>query len=118
VLWVRFGKGRKDRQALLPPKLRELLRYYWRTRRSTDRLFPGADPSQPISVKTVYTACRQTAHSAGIAKGGAAFDLNFDLRPGFGFQISPGLVTPRPLAAQFVPAVVGLAGVLHGMIPH
>ncbi len=23
VLWVRFGKGRKDRQALLPPKLRE-----------------------------------------------------------------------------------------------
>ena len=33
VLWVRFGKGRKDRQALLPPKLRELLRCYWRTTR-------------------------------------------------------------------------------------
>ena len=28
VLWVRSGKGRKDRQALLPPKLRELLRRY------------------------------------------------------------------------------------------
>jgi site-specific recombinase XerD len=29
---------------------------------------PGARPGQPISVKTVYTACRQSAHSAGIAK--------------------------------------------------
>jgi integrase/recombinase XerD len=68
VLWVRSGKGRKDRQALLPPKLRELLRCYWRTRRPTDWLFPGADPTQPISVKTVFRACRQAAHSAGIAK--------------------------------------------------
>jgi hypothetical protein len=42
VLWVRFGKGRKDRQALLPPKLRELLRCYWRTRKPKDWLFPGA----------------------------------------------------------------------------
>ena len=53
VLWVRFGKGRKDRQALLPPKLRELLRCYWRTRQPTDWLFPGARPGQPISVKTI-----------------------------------------------------------------
>jgi integrase/recombinase XerD len=68
VLWVRFGKGRKDRQALLPPKLRELLRCYWRTTHSTDWLFPGARPGQPIAVKTVYTACRQASHSASIAK--------------------------------------------------
>ncbi len=68
VLWVRSGKGRKDRQALLPPKLRELLRCYWRTRRPTDWLFPGADPSQPVSVKTIFRACRQAAHSDGIAK--------------------------------------------------
>jgi integrase/recombinase XerD len=68
VLWVRSGKGRKDRQALLPPKLRELLRWYWRTTRPTDWLFPGADSNQPISVKTIFRACRQAAHSAGIAK--------------------------------------------------
>jgi site-specific recombinase XerD len=68
VLWVRSGKGRKDRQALLPPKLRELLRCYWRTRRPTDWLFPGADPNQPISVKTIFRACRNAARSAGIAK--------------------------------------------------
>ena len=68
VLWVRSGKGRKDRQALLPPKLRELLRCYWRTRRPTDWLFPGARPGQPISVKAIFMACRKAAHSAGIAK--------------------------------------------------
>jgi integrase/recombinase XerD len=68
VLWVRSGKGRRDRQALLPPKLRELLRCYWRSRRPTDWLFPGADPAQPISVKTIFRACRQAARSAGIAK--------------------------------------------------
>jgi integrase/recombinase XerD len=59
VLWVRSGKGRKDRQALLPPKLRELLRCYWRSRRPSDWLFPGADPRQPVSVKTIFTACRR-----------------------------------------------------------
>jgi len=68
VLWVRSGKGRKDRQALLPPKLRELLRSYWRSRRPTDWLFPGARSGQPISVKAIFTACRNAARAAGIAK--------------------------------------------------
>jgi integrase/recombinase XerD len=68
VLWVRFGKGRKDRQALLPPKLRELLRCYWRSRRPSEWLFPGADHTQPVSVKTIFRACRQAASSAGITK--------------------------------------------------
>jgi site-specific recombinase XerD len=68
VLWVRSGKGRKDRQALLPPKLRELLRCYWRSQRPTDWLFPGSRPSQPISVKAVFLACRKAARVAGIAK--------------------------------------------------
>jgi integrase/recombinase XerD len=68
VLWVRSGKGRKDRQGLLPPKLRELLRCYWRSRRPTDWLFPGARPSQPISVKVIFMACRKAGRAAGIAK--------------------------------------------------
>jgi len=54
VLWVRFGKGRKDRQALLPPKLRELLRCYWRTTQPKDWLFPGARPGQHISVENDF----------------------------------------------------------------
>jgi integrase/recombinase XerD len=58
VLWVRRGKGRKDRQTLLPTKLLELLRY-WRTRRPTGWLFPGTDPSRPISPKAVFLACQK-----------------------------------------------------------
>src|SRR5437762_9201990 len=59
VLWVRHGKGRKDRQTLLPAKLLELLRCYWRTKRPTGWLFPGKDSTRPISVKAIFLACRK-----------------------------------------------------------
>jgi integrase/recombinase XerD len=68
VLWVRRGKGRKDRQTLLPAKLLELLRCYWRTRRPTDWLFPGTDPTRPISAKAVFLACRRAGRKAALAK--------------------------------------------------
>jgi integrase/recombinase XerD len=68
VLWVRSGKGRKDRQALLPPKLRDLLRCYWRNEQPADWLFPGTDATQPISSKAIFLACRKAAQKAGIAK--------------------------------------------------
>src|SRR5712692_1114051 len=68
VLRVRHGKGRKDRQTLLPAKLLELLRCYWRSQRPTDWLFPSADATRPISAKTVFLACRKAAQKAGISK--------------------------------------------------
>ena len=68
VLWVRSGKGRRDRQALLPPKLRELLRCYWRSRRPTEWLFPGARRGQSISVKAIFQVCRNAGRQAGFAK--------------------------------------------------
>jgi len=49
VIWIRSGKGRKDRQVLLPPKLLELLRVYFRWKRPKEWLFPGGKPDQPIS---------------------------------------------------------------------
>jgi integrase/recombinase XerD len=68
VLWVRHGKGRKDRQTLLPAKLLELLRCYWRTKRPTGWLFPGKDSTRSISVKAIFLACRKAAQTAGISK--------------------------------------------------
>src|SRR5271156_1429430 len=68
VLWVRQGKGRKDRQTLLPAKLLELLRLYWRAERPGDWLFPAANGTRPIGPKTVYLACRAAARAAGISK--------------------------------------------------
>jgi site-specific recombinase XerD len=67
-MWVRQGKGRRDRQALLPPKLLELLRAYWRTERPTDWLFPATNRTRPIAPKVVFLACRNAARVAGIVK--------------------------------------------------
>ena len=43
VIHIRGGKGRKDRDVMLSPKLLEALRDYWRglKRKPTDWLFPG-----------------------------------------------------------------------------
>ena len=68
LIWIRGGKGRKDRQALLPPKLLELLRVYFRWKRPQQWLFPGGKPNQPISTKSIFLACRKAAQKAGISK--------------------------------------------------
>ena len=69
MLWVRQGKGRKDRQTLLPPKLLELLRAYWRIERPGDWMFPSAtDRTRPIAPKVIFLACRSAARRAGILK--------------------------------------------------
>ena len=67
ALWVRHGKGRRDRQTLLSPKLLELLRAYWKAERPSEWLFPNANGA-PITPKAAYLACRSAAQAAGIAK--------------------------------------------------
>jgi integrase/recombinase XerD len=68
AIWIRGGKGRKDRQTLLPPRLLELLRVYFRWKRPKEWLFPGAKPDQPISCKSIFLACKKAARDAGISK--------------------------------------------------
>jgi site-specific recombinase XerD len=68
IVRIRHGKGGKDRQTLLPAKLLDLLRCYWRSRRPTGWLFPSADSTRPIAPKVVFLACRKAAQRAGISK--------------------------------------------------
>jgi integrase/recombinase XerD len=68
VLWIRGGKGRKDRQTRLRLRLLELLRSYWRLETPRQWLFPGSQPDQPISVKSIFLACRSAARKAHITK--------------------------------------------------
>lgn len=68
VIWVRGGKGHKDRQVMLADSLREVLVAWWRWRRPADWLFPGGNPGCPLSTKTVFLTCRRAARLAGIAK--------------------------------------------------
>ena len=68
VIWIRGGKGRKDRQTLLPPKLLELLRCYFRWKRPQDWLFPGEKPGRPLTCNAIVLACKNAAELAGISK--------------------------------------------------
>jgi integrase/recombinase XerD len=71
VLHVRQGKGRKDRDVTLSPRLLEVLRDYWKWRKPKTYLFPSYHSKrreQPISSRTVYYAVSEAARRAGIQK--------------------------------------------------
>src|SRR5512135_294615 len=68
VLRVRQGKGRKDRNVMLSPRLLALLREYWKVARPAEWLFPGEIPGRPITVGTVHRICVQAAQAAGLGK--------------------------------------------------
>jgi len=71
VIHVVNGKGGKDRDLPLSPKLLETLRAYWRWLKPETYLFPSRtlrDSEQPITDKTVWRACSEAARRAGIRK--------------------------------------------------
>jgi integrase/recombinase XerD len=68
VIWVRGGKGHKDRQVMLAEPLREVLAAYWRWKRPTNWLFLGTNPDSPITTTSVFRACQKAARKAGIRK--------------------------------------------------
>lgn len=73
VIHVRGGKGRKDRDVMLSPKLLMELREHWcRLRRKPSAwLFPGNrwhTGDTPITTKVVWDACKEAAQRAGLQK--------------------------------------------------
>ena len=73
VIHVQGGKGRKDRDVMLSPKLLEALREHWRglKRKSSAWLFPGNrwhTGDTPIDTKVVWYACQKATRRAGIHK--------------------------------------------------
>jgi integrase/recombinase XerD len=73
VIHVQGGKGRRDRDVLLSPKLLEELRQHWHRlrRKPSVWLFPGNhhhSGGQPIDTKTVWHACHEAAKRAGLKK--------------------------------------------------
>ena len=68
VIRVEQGKGRKDRYVMLPPKLLDILRDYWKRTHPGQWLFPGDPPDKPISTHTIGHTCRQVRQRCGIGK--------------------------------------------------
>ena len=68
VIRVEQGKGKKDRNAKLSPRLLELLREWWLVGRPTMWLFPGRDPLLPITSRQLHRVVCETADAVGIEK--------------------------------------------------
>jgi integrase/recombinase XerD len=72
VIHILQGKGSRDRDVPMTPKLLETLREYWRWKRPRVYLFPSTEghrgEERPISDKTVWYACKEAAARAGIKK--------------------------------------------------
>jgi integrase/recombinase XerD len=72
IIHIREGKGRRDRDVPLSPKLLETLREYWRWMKPKTYLFPGtvngSRADKPITPKALWEACREAAQRAGITK--------------------------------------------------
>ncbi len=74
TLRVEQGKGRKDRYALLSPVLLQRLRTWWRLGHAQGKmlpggwLFPGLDPTDPLTARQLNRAVHAAADAAGIDK--------------------------------------------------
>jgi integrase/recombinase XerD len=72
VIHIRQGKGGKDREVPLSPKLLDQLRTYYRSlKHKCGWLFPSIQTrhcDEPMTDKTIWHACRQAARRAGITK--------------------------------------------------
>jgi len=72
VIHVQQGKGSRDRDVLLTPKLLETLREYWRWMKPKTYLFPGTVKNWradvPITEKIVWDAVAHATKQAGIKK--------------------------------------------------
>jgi integrase/recombinase XerD len=72
LIRIRQGKGRRDRDVPLSPKVLETLREYWRWMKPKTYLFPGlvngSRADKPITAKMLWEACQEAAQRAGITK--------------------------------------------------
>jgi len=72
IVRIRQGKGGKDREVPLSPKLLEQLRTYYRSVKVRNGwIFPSLQTrrsDQPITQKAVWHACREATRRAGITK--------------------------------------------------
>ena len=72
VIHIKQGKGGKDRDVPLSPKLLETLREYWLWKNPQKYLFPGearrGSNGEHLTPKAVYHACTGAARRAGIQK--------------------------------------------------
>jgi site-specific recombinase XerD len=68
LIRIEQGKGRRDRFAMLSPKLLELLRDWYRIARPRMFFFPGQDKIGPMTPRQLNRICHLAADLAGLPK--------------------------------------------------
>src|SRR5499426_2518668 len=68
LLRIEQGKGKKDRHAMLSPRLLAILRDYWWVAKPSTWLFPGRDPLLPITTRQLHRVLCETAEALEINK--------------------------------------------------
>src|ERR1700758_3637666 len=79
VIHIRQGKGNRDRDVPLTPKLLQILREYWQWMKPKTYLFPGMVNNWradiPLTPKCVWLAIQNAAKRAGNQEAGIAAHL-------------------------------------------
>jgi integrase/recombinase XerD len=75
VIRVHLGKGHKDREVMLSPKLLERLRSYWKVYRPQSWLFPSRGGPGPLSASAVQHICLEARRDSGLGKKVSAHSL-------------------------------------------
>jgi integrase/recombinase XerD len=68
LLRIEQGKGKRDRYAMLSPRLLTRLRQYWSVAKPRTWLFPGQDPLFPITTRQLHRVVCNTAEAVGLNK--------------------------------------------------
>jgi len=102
VVWVRNGKGAKDRYVPLPKRTLELLRAYWLEQRPGRWLFPSHVPSRPIDRGAVLKCIKAAARDAALTKNVSCHTLRHAyathlLEEGIDLRVIQGLLGHRSL---------------------
>jgi len=75
MIRVRQGKGRKDRDTILSPRLLSALRTYWKQYRPPEWLFPGNQTDLPMQRDTAGRIYTKAKLAAGIRREGGIHTL-------------------------------------------
>jgi len=68
LLRVEQGKGKKDRYAMLSPRLLKVMRAWWKVEQPKQWLFPGSKAGHHMDPAMLQLVCGQAAQLAGISK--------------------------------------------------
>lgn len=75
LVWVRNGKGGKDRSVPLPESLLAMLQRYWRKGRPEPWLFPSRRTNGPMSLGTLQRTFRDAVQQSSVTKPASVHTL-------------------------------------------